>query len=308
MTNHIVPTRTERDPTRQAGNRLRAKVEISRRVRSVRESVIQMLDGIPVDKITVNKTRYEYRVSPDKMAGLLDELEFLFYQALEVDYFARGWFLNQYLGNAWQDGTTQAFTRLKSLAESAAPDIAEAMNLDSVLTSPEYARRFELVSARSFENMKGFAGQAARDLGQILGQGIALGQSPRIIARDIREKFDQIEGYRSLRIARTEINHSYREARYEETKDVRDRLGLEVKVMHISALIDTTRRNHADRHGKLYTLEEQREWWATGSNEINCLCSTAEVVFINGKPTQEKLIDRQRKRGELYFKQNGIEG
>lgn len=296
-----MPTRLEKDPTGQAGNRLRAKVDISKRVNRLREPVLQILDSFPVQSVTVNKTRYNYDVNPQRIAGLFDELQNAFYRALELDYFSRGWFLSQYLGQAWQEGTTKAFTRLKTLAESAAPNIADAMNLDSVLTSPEYARRFEIIAARAFEDMKGFAGQAATDLGRILGEGVALGQSPRTIARDIRKKFDQIQGYRALRIARTEVNNSFKEARYEETKDVRDRLGLEVRVMHVSALVESTRPSHAARHGKIYTLEDEREWQNEGSNKINCICSTVEVVFINGEPTQKKLIERQRKRGDNYF-------
>lgn len=301
MAQKIIPTRLEKDPTGQAGNRLRAKVDISRRVNRLRDPVLQILDSFPVESITVNKTRYNYDINPQRIAGLLDELQAMFYRALEVESFSRGWFLSQYLGQAWQEGTTKAFTRLKTLAESAAPNIADAMNLDSVLTSPEYARRFEIIAARAFESMQGFAGQAANDLGRILGEGVALGQSPRTIARDIRKKFDQIEGYRALRIARTEVNNSFKEARYEETKDVRDRLGLEVKVMHVSALVENTRPSHAARHGKIYTLEDEREWQNEGSNLINCICSTVEVVFINGEPTQKKLIERQRKRGEMFF-------
>lgn len=301
MTKRIIPTRLEKDPTGQAGNRLRAKREISKRIRTLREPVLQILDSFPVERITVNKSRYEYRVNPERLASLFDELQLYFYQALELETFSRGWFLSEYLGAAWQQGTAKSFNRLKTLAEAVAPDRAELMSLDSVLTSPEYAQRFDNIAARAFENMKGFAGQAATDLGRILGEGVALGQSPRIIARDIRKKFDQVEGYRALRIARTEVNHSFTEARHEQTKDVRDRLGLEVRQMHVSALVDSTRPTHAARHGKLYTLEEQREFWATGSNLINCLCSTVEVILIDGEPTQQKLIERQRKRGEQYF-------
>jgi len=302
MTKRILPTRLERDPTGQAGNRLRAKREISRRIRALREPVLQILDSFPVERITINKSRYEYAVNPDRIASLFDELQLYFYQALELETFTRGWFLNEYLGSAWQQGTSKSFSRLKTLAESVAPNRAELMQLDSVLTSPEYAQRFEFISARAFENMKSFSGQAAIDLGRVLGEGVALGQSPRVIARDIRKKFDQVEGYRALRIARTEVNHAFTEARYEQTKDVRDRLGLEVMQMHVSALVDSTRPTHAARHGKLYTLEEQRSWWSEGSNLISCLCSTVEVVFIDGEPTQKKLIERQRKRGEQYFK------
>jgi SPP1 gp7 family putative phage head morphogenesis protein len=297
----IVPTAREKDPTGQGGNRKAAKADIARRIRALREPVLDIIDTFPIESITVNEARYQYRVLPERMASLFDELQGYFYRALELDNFNRGWFLNEYLGKAWQQGTVQAFTRLKAVAESVAPDVSEAMNLDSVLSSPEYARRFELISSRAFENMKGFVGQAATDLGRILGEGVALGQSPRNIARDIRKKFKQIEGFRALRIARTEVNHAYNEARYEETKDVRDRLGLEIKIMHVSALVDATRPSHAARHGKIYDLESQRRWWQEGGNRINCICNAVEIVFIDGEPTQKKLIEKQRKRGEAFF-------
>ncbi len=296
----ILPTRREKDPTGQAGNRLRGKRDIAKRIRELREPVLDILDSFPFESIQVNKTTYRYDVNPDRIDSLFDELLAAFYEALELNN-RRAWFFNDYLGKSWQDGTVQAFTRLNTLAESASPDIGEAMNLDSVLSSPEYTNRFEIISARAFENMKGFAGQAAADLGGILGRGVAQGQSPRTIARDIRAKFEDIEGHRALRIARTEVNNAYAEARYEQGKDVRDRLGLDIRVMHVSALVDSTRYTHAFRHGKLYTLEQQRDWWSEGTNKINCLCSTVEVVLINGEPTQERLIEKQRKRGEMFF-------
>lgn len=301
MATKITPTRTEKDPTGQAGNRLRAKAEISRRVRSTRDAVIDVLNRIPVESVTVNKASYQYQIDPQRLTTLTDEIEYIICKALELDDYATSWFMNEYIGKAWQDGTTKAFTRLKTIAESAAPDIAAVMDLDGLLASTAYTRRFEVIAARAFEDMRGFAGQASSDLGFVLGQGVALGQSPRTIAADIRKTFDKIEGYRALRIARTEVNNAFKEARYEESKDVRDRLGLEVRTMHVSALVDNTRPTHAARHGKIYTLEEEREWQHEGSNMINCLCSTVEVVYVNGKPTQEKLIERQRQRGLAFF-------
>ena len=224
----------------------------------------------------------------------------MFYDALELNSKST-WFFDQYLGEAWREGTAQSFMRLTSVADGLGLLEGEYRSLDSVFSSPEYARRYEIVSSRAFENMKGFSGQAAKDLGFIIGQGVALGESPRVIGRNIRKTFKQIEGYRSQRIARTEVNNAYNESRYEQNRDARDRLGLDVRVMHVSALVDSTRPSHAARHGRLYTIEEQRSWWNSGSELISCLCSTVEIIFINGEPTQKKLIEKQRKRGEAYF-------
>ena len=298
------PTRREKDPTGQAGNRLKAKADIARRIRSTRPQVLALLDSFPVQEITINKVGYRYDIDPQRMDGLFDVIARIMSDALNLES-SSSWFFKEYTGKAWDEGTAQAVTRLKTLTESVAPSMSEAMSVDSVLSNPQFTRRFEIASARTFENMKGFAGDAAKDLGFIMGNGIALGESPRIIARDIRKKFTQIEGYRALRIARTEVNNAFTTSRDEVNQDARDNLGLDVRVMHVSALVDSTRRTHAERHGKLYLPAEQKKWWNDGSNKINCLCSTVEVIYIDGEPTNKKLIKRQQERGKAYFAMRG---
>jgi SPP1 gp7 family putative phage head morphogenesis protein len=305
-TDKIIPTRREADPTGQAGNRRKAKADISSRIKQAREPVLALLDAIPVRSVTINKVAYEYDLSGSRLLQLQDEIQTIINNLLEINTPEKParWFFDSYLQPSYSQGTAASAVRMRSLALSANIPVASQLDIQNILLSPAYMRRFELVSARSFKNMRGFAGDAAADLGRILGEGVALGKSPRTIGAEIRRKFEQVEGYRALRIARTEINTAFTKARAEQTKDARDRLGLEVKVMHLSALAPTTRSWHAARHGHIYTVEQQDEWWAKGTNRINCLCSTVEILYLNGKPMQQDIIDKQAARGKAYFSQN----
>jgi len=74
-----------------------------------------------------------------------------------------------------------------------------------------------------------------------------------------------------------------------------NRYGLKSMEMHYSALSPTTRLTHAQRHGNLYTVEQQRSWWAQGANSINCKCSTISVLVDDaGKPLVPAIIERAR--------------
>ena len=72
--------------------------------------------------------------------------------------------------------------------------------------------------------------------------------------------------------------------------------------MHISALLPTTRSWHADRHGNVYTPEQQRRWWDEGANRINCHCSVRSVrVDKKGKVKNIQQQKRIKKRGAEFF-------
>lgn len=258
------------------------------------------------NELVANRTFYRYDLTPERLAGVSDEIRRILAGLLQTN--SRGkptrWFFDPYIEEAYRTATGQSAARIDAMARGAGLDLPEAA-VERVLNSPAYRRRLELVFARAFEDMKGFEGEAAEQLGRALFDGVARGQSPRDIAGSIRAQFDNIEGYRADRIARTEVNKAFTDARLENTIDMRDRLGIEVRVMHVSALSQGTRASHADRHGQVCTPEEQEDWWNDGANRINCLCSTVEVLYRNGQPVQQDLIERQQKRGKAFFKKAG---
>ena len=60
---------------------------------------------------------------------------------------------------------------------------------------------------------------------------------------------------------------------------------LKTLFMHWSALKETSRKEHVERHGKLFSANEMRKFWATPENRMGCTCSVIPVlVDSNGVP------------------------
>jgi SPP1 gp7 family putative phage head morphogenesis protein len=124
---------------------------------------------------------------------------------------------------------------------------------------------------------------------------MGLGQNPRVIAKSIRERIG-VSQSRAATIARTEIPNALRQARMDETLSAQESLGIQTKEMHLSALSPTTRPDHAARHARLFSIQEQKEWWARDANSINCKCSTVSVlVGDDGEPLTPSIIERAKK-------------
>ena len=309
------PTQAEKYPTRQVTNIKKAQAEIKRRMREAKKQVLALVDSIPVKSLAVsqfvqNEITYIYELSATRFLEVEQEIRDIISEWLEVQNETQKparWFFDPYTSKAYTDGTAVSAGNIAAQLGSvdADPFLLSQVQLENIMLSQPYRRRYELVSSRAFNDMVGFADENGARLGQILAQGVAGGQSPREISKLIEKEFESIEGYRAQRIARTEINAAYNTAREEMTQDARTRLGLDVRVMHVSALLEgRTRKDHAARHGSIYLPAEQKLWWSQGANKINCYCTTVEIVYIDGKPLQEDLIKKTRARGEQFL---GIE-
>jgi len=306
-------------PTRQQGNIKAGAAAIKQRMLSAEDEVLALFDSIPVKSINVNQLQnnelyYQYELSATRFLQVEEDIKSIIAKWLEVQDVTQKparWFFNPYLDKAYSSGTAASLTRMTSALESTAfadtfdgQFLMSQLDYENVLLSEPYRRRIELVAARTFNSMAGFADENGVRLSQILAQGVAGGQSPATISTLMQKEFEDIQGWRALRIARTEINTAHNVARSDASKDARDRLGVELKVMHVSALLETTRKHHADRHGLLFTPEAQDLWWSIGANRISCYCTTVEIIFINGEPLQKDLIKKTRAKGQKYL---GIE-
>lgn len=76
--------------------------------------------------------------------------------------------------------------------------------------------------------------------------------------------------------------------------------GMRHMYMHWSALSPTTRKSHAERHGKLFTAEQVREFWSIPENIVGCKCTIlAVLVDRDNQPVIPDFIDNAR---ETYKK------
>lgn len=304
MAQPIYP-RNDADPTAQDRRVAGAIANFRRKHAEIRRAVVGIVRDLPYRtielnfsgrKLQFNAKVYKFDLSADVFANLMAEIDALIDRIMLQGGEQRLWFLLGHVMPAYQQGAAQAQANLaaqSAVYASAVPDV------ETILFSPGYQRRIGYVRAREFELMKGLTADMKKDLALVLTDGIALGQNPIAIAKDITRRID-VSQSRAERIARTEVTTALRRARMDEAEAAQVNLGIETKLMHVSALSKTTRPHHARRHGTLHTIQDQRLWWERDANSVNCKCSTIEVILENGEVLYPSVIEKAKKQKRIF--------
>lgn len=273
----------------------------AKRMKKVSQGYIQLLNRIPSEPV-VNK-KYQFDLDPNYLSIILRDGELMVDEVLLQGGEFNNFFFNEYVSTAYERGTAQEYA---NLAQQSTAYAATQQSVATVLLSEPYQLRMALVRARVFEEMKGLSAQVKADMARILTDGIARGLNPREVARNLNEQ-SGIEIRRANRVARTEITTALRRARMDEADEASEALNLETRQVHISALSPTTRPNHASRHGKIFTTDEQRDWWARDGNSINCKCSTVTILTDKeGRPYNDTLLNKLKEEKEA-MKERGYQ-
>lgn len=300
----ILP-RSKRYPTGQ-NPRIKAFYgELRRRLRRSYKAAAEYANNLKPQIVQLNRTGYQYQLDPLLMSQINSYIEALLNEIIYGNAqgeWSAGWWANSYSSGAYQRAAEQVITQTQLLASDAGvtqelPSL-QYLRAEAVVMEPGFQRRLGSVYARLFEDMKGFTDVDKRNMAGIITRGMAAGQSPRVIAREMEKKGLE-QDWRCLRIASTEVNQAYRQGSWDETDAVNDEVfgdsDYMMKVMHLSALLATTRRDHAARHGTICTPAEEREWFATKATggQIQCHCTTVDILVNKktGKPMNTKLRD-----------------
>lgn len=278
----ILPT-NEADPSGQDRRERGAMNEMGKRVRRCGKAYRDALSQIQF--LAVNAERYEFLTSVDAIDLLLADLQ----RIVDATMNEGGrWLFTGYVRPAYQQGTAKANASIANQSKL----YADARSLEQLLTSPPYLKRLSLLRGRLFEKMEGITADVQQTLASTLTQGLADGVGPLEISKRITESTGIVER-RANNIARTETGEALREGRLAETEDARS-IGVNVGVMHLSALSPTTRVDHAQRHGWVGTPAEEREWYAAQpGRRNNCKCSPSEVLLNDdGTPAFPDVVKR----------------
>lgn len=278
----------EQDPTRQGRNRAKAERELNRRMKAaaaeIKAYLLQLQYSTKTvpdsNSLAINREVYIYELDPYRdVRPFIKQVIGKWFETGQPTKPPR-WFFDALTQPAYDAGAADTIGRLNMLAVQAGYDIGitNQLTFENILFSPTYANRIELVYQRTFNVMEKFSGDLGADLARVLAEGMLNGRSPRTLAGLMQQQFD-IKHSRAMTIARTEINEAYRTARQQEREAAAIRFDLDMKVMHRSALLPTTRSWHAARHGFVYTSQEQEIWWSEGTNKIQCFCVAMEVLF-----------------------------
>lgn len=266
--------RSRTNPVGQTKRIRRARKVTNARLRRVEKMIIREWERMP---FTIQNGRmltnqfYEYLIRIDELEALVRRI------AEALDDIGQETLAEQ-VRQSYREGTAKAVENLARISDDYTRTVTDALRSRPVL------RRASLAATRVFELMDGFGTDVSTDMSRILFQAIQDGVNPVIVARDIRKRFG-IHRRRAERIARTEITTALRRGRFDEAADAQDKFGLEVRLIHYSALIPgRTRTTHAQRHGRLVTIQEQREWYAQDGNAINCFLPGTRVngQFVAG--------------------------
>lgn len=285
----ILPS-NKQDPTGIDSLERKAMKDFARRMKKVGKAYIAALERFP-SSLAVNAS-YEYQIDPLILTMTLNDASVLTDSVLLEGDQSHNWFTETYVEAAVVRGTAQTFA---NLSQQSATYLADRQSLQSLLLSEPYQRRMSLVYAREFEEMKGLSAETKRNMARVLTDGMGRGLHPSVVARNLRTQVG-IESRRAGKISRTELTTALRRARWDEADEAKKDLGLNIRLMHFSALSPTTRQTHAFRHAHIYTVEEVRAWYATGANAINCKCSQIEVlVDSKGQPVNSKVVEQAQK-------------
>lgn len=282
------------DPTGLARLEAGAFRDFNRRIRIIRNAYIDSIERFS-PQLVVN-AKYSFSLDQvlvrEIMSGLGTLVDSLILEGGENQL----WFFNQYVQVAYQRGTNQEFANLSRQSEVYR---AGRESLQNLINSEPYRARIALIRAREFEEMQGLGGGIKANMTRVLTDGMARGLNPREIAVNLTERAG-IEERRAKLIARTEIPTALRRARMDEADDARERYILDTKMMWLSALLPTTRPNHRARHAKLFTTDENRDFWSTAKEVCNCRCTcVAVMVDENGEPLNQRALARARESLKL---------
>lgn len=235
----------------------------------------------------VNAGKFIYDMSAQELADLLEAV-----QSILDNYLLDGgeqnlWAMDYVVAEA-QRGTLEAFNNLSQQSQV----YASQTTLQQLLSSPGYLNQISAARLTTFSDWKVISDTARGDLTNIITDAVARGVNPRETASVISKRLD-VSMSKAKTIAQTEQVGALRQAQWNETGWAADRLGLNTGLLWLSALKPTTRTWHASRHGKVYTTEEVRDFYAENGNRYNCYCSQIPVLLNDdGSIFNEGLADK----------------
>jgi SPP1 gp7 family putative phage head morphogenesis protein len=289
-----VGKKTKQDPTGQATNRRKAVVRLKNRLTLAERRVKKLFRDVPrtrrQETVLVNRVIpvYDYQITADELEALERNIRNIIDDELVETQFNRmppNWWWQGTVEPSFRQGTAEEIVQFNRLVTAELVRVRTARGLTTqrleigqVLQSSEYLQALDNIYVQDFNNIQGLSDTTSSQVIQRINAGIDAGNTPTEIGREISERFD-VSRSSATRIANTEINQAYNDARINATDIAAEQTGLRAAVLHLSALIPTTRESHAARHGNAYTTAQQLKWWNTSPNRISCHCSTRSVLI-----------------------------
>ena len=252
-------------------------------------------EGAEPSLYQVNAGKFIYDMTAAELADLLQVVQSILDDEL-LDGGSQNIWAMDYVVAEHERGTLGAFTNLSVQS----PVYASQTTLQQLLSSAAYQNQIASAYVSTYSDWKGISDTARADLANVIADSIGRGINPRETASIVSKRLD-VSMSKAKTIAQTEQVGALRQAQWSETNWATERLGLNTGLMWLSALKPTTRPWHASRHGKVYTTEEVRDFYAENGNRYNCYCSQIPVLLNDdGSIFNEGLADKLMKERKLW--------
>jgi SPP1 gp7 family putative phage head morphogenesis protein len=225
----------------------------------------------------------------------------------QTDSIPFNWYWKKDIEQPYRQGTieeTRDYSQEIAVAASAgffAKKIRpEAPAVEQVLLSENYRSNLSAKYVDNFGSIKGLSNDTSKQVYRVISSGIKAGVNPSTIAAEISGRF-KVAKSSAKRLADTEVNKAYNDSKLDTAKELSSQTGLRSGVVHISALLPTTRTGHAARHGNAYTVEDQRQWWETGANRINCHCTTRSILIDRNGEVINTTLESELEEERAFF-------
>jgi hypothetical protein len=295
-----------KDPTNQGRLRKFARRLVKKRLLESRNTILDLFKAIPrrkkYQKVVTNDSEivWQYDFDASDAEAFNQSIQNTINEAIQTteDKPSENWWWSNIADDSYRIGAMSENNNIEQMMEGlVAITFLSGLQL---ITRPEYQSSLIKETVLSYNTFTDLSIKTSSQVYQVVIAGIESGRSPKEIRADIIKRFSVATSSANVKVD-TEINRINNNARIAIASLYRDAFGLDLAVLHISALISTTRFSHAQRHGKVYTPEAQNSWWNSNANRINCHCSIRTVrVDKNGKVISDKFTKRTEKQRDLF--------
>ena len=266
------------DPTRTLTLRKRFQREFGRRFRWLRGEVRREIDEY--DGFGLRTNRFVFERSDAKVAAFMEWLEGKVHEGVldvrigtPMRAAASQWWGNVYLSSAYQRGISQAASQMRGAGAQ-----VDQRWVDAAFQRDIHADRAGLAFIRAYEELEGVTDAMSQQISRHLAEGLATGQHPRDIAKNINDRVNRVGLSRARVLAQTEVISAHAEAQLNTFTEARIE-GVQVIAEHSTAGDDRVCEICEPMEGQTYSIEEAR-----GKIPVhpNCRC-TFRPIIENGR-------------------------
>jgi SPP1 gp7 family putative phage head morphogenesis protein len=309
--------KTKADPTGLARTRNRAGRRLQKRLTNAERDIRQLFRNIPrtrrTQAVISNQDAaviYDYELTTDQLQIIYQQIRTDLDAELETEgeQMPPFWWWAIIIEEVFRRGALEEVNEFnRQVGKAVAADVTvrgglqpQVIDPDQVIRSPAYQTALRSAQVSNYPVIKSLSDRTASQVIQVLNQGIQAGDTPTTIAGTISKRFD-VSRSNAMRIAQTEVNKAFNDAKIAANSVAAELTGLRPALIHISALSPTTREGHAARHGRVFTPEQQLQWWNTGANRINCKCSTEPILVDNRGNVVDTELQQELKAEKVFF-------